>query len=129
MTASATAMVRTAAPEIVAFLDLMRALVLGCDEFHRDPDQKQRANHLQEGNSQDVGDDDGKQNPERDGGSGAEQDADAALLRRQRSAGERDDDRVVARQQDVDPDDLEKRNTPLGDRGIHGSQGLRIVVG
>ena len=44
----------------------------------------------------------------------AEPDADFALLFGQLPAGERDHHRVVARQQKVDPDDLEQRDPELG---------------
>ena len=44
-----------------------------------------------------------------DGRARAQHDADAALPWRERAAGHRDDDGVVARQQQIDPDDLEDR--------------------
>ena len=62
---------------------------------------KQKAAHdLEEGNGQQVRNDGGEHDAQQDGDAGAEDDAPFAQMRRQRPAGERDDDGIVARQQE-----------------------------
>jgi hypothetical protein len=94
-------------PEIVAGLDVAFAVRLARHhQFDRDPQQQQPADQLEIGHSHDRGDDQGENDAQQDGGPGAENHAPEALARRQRPAGERDHHRVVARENDVDQDDL-----------------------
>ena len=55
----------------------------------------------------------GQDHAEHDGADATEDDGLGLLVRRQRAAGQRDDDGVVAGQDDVDQDDLRKRNPEL----------------
>ena len=50
---------------------------------------------------------------------GAEEDAEPLLVCRQRAAGQRDHDGVVAGEQDVDPDDLENGDEELAAEVVH----------
>ena len=70
------------------------------------------------------GDDDGEDDAQQHGDAGAEDHAPDALTRRQAAAGHRDDDGVVARQQDVDPADFQN----FGDRRPveHGSSAASV---
>ena len=57
-------------------------------------------------------------------GAGAEDDADDPLAPRQRAAGERDDDGVVAGENDVDADDAQDREHVVG---VQAEQCLEIL--
>ncbi len=59
---------------------------------------------------QELIDDHGKDDAQDDGGAGAEHDPVHALLGRKRAACKRDDDRVIARQNDVDANDPRDRD-------------------
>jgi hypothetical protein len=87
-------------------------LVLGFFGQHQldgNPHQQRAAGEHQQGNAQQEHDDDGKDDPENDGRERAQCDAPAAVLRRQAAAGERNHQRIVTAQHDVDGDDLEQR--------------------
>ncbi len=75
-------------------------------QFCRDHDQRQSADQLQIRQLHQADDDAGEDDAQNNGGAGAEDHAPQALPRRQSTAGERDHQRVVAGEQDVDPDDL-----------------------
>ncbi len=62
---------------------------------------------LSAGNLEHVLQTDREDDAQGDGGGGAEDDAPNPLPARQRATGQRDDDGVVAGEQDIDPDDLE----------------------
>src|SRR5690606_13422739 len=87
--------------------DLVVAVVFGNEQLDADPEQQQRADHLEEGNGeqgQGEGDEDDAQD---DGACGAPQNALHALFGRQVAASQGDDHCVIATQQDVDQDYLE----------------------
>ena len=115
ITKSAMITVLTARPQLVAAFDAgVRLLVLRHQQLDADPQQQQRADDLQEGNGQQRQRKEDQHDAQHDRARGAPQDALRALLRRQLAAGQRDDDRVVAAEQDVDQDDLADGDPELG---------------
>ena len=70
-----------------------------------------------------------KYDPERDGDHGAENDAPDALAGRELAAGKRDDDGVVARQQNIDPDDLQDGEPKAGFFDNHEAVSPPLPVG
>ena len=99
------------APEVVAAFDGgLVGLVLD-QQLDGDPQQQEATDQSQPGQLEHVGEDDGEEDAQADGRAGAKDDAPEALLGRQPSAGQRDDDGIVAGEQDVDPDDLKNLDT------------------
>src|SRR6476620_8538261 len=78
-------------------------------ELNGDPDQENRPADTQERQGEELHHHQGENDPQQDRDARAEDKTQAPLLQRQPSAGERDYDRVVTRQYDVDPDDFEDR--------------------
>ena len=107
MTMSAMATMRTARQRFSAACDLaLAAILLGHDELHRDPEQQHAADELEPGVAHRLRDDEGEQHAQQHRDAGAQDHAPEPLPRRQHAAGERDDDGVVAGENDVDADDL-----------------------
>ena len=79
-------------------------------ELHADPQQKKAADQFQRRHRQQGAGEENQQDPQPDGPCGAPEDAKPFLTRRQVAAGQRDDDGVVAPEDDVDRDDLKDRN-------------------
>ncbi len=95
-------------PQIIDGLDLgMSAVVLfRTEKLDGDPDKKESADQLHIRHGHERRHRSGEDDAETDGDERAERDAPNPLLGRQLAASERDDDSVVARQKEVDPDDL-----------------------
>src|SRR5262249_2744496 len=91
---------------------VLRPFVLG-DELDPDPNQQRGADELQPREEKELNGKEREDDPQDDGADHAVEDAERFLLAGQVAAGERDDHRVVARQQDVDNDNLEGRNPEL----------------
>ena len=91
--------------------------------FHQqligDPEQQHAADDLQERQRQQLHDDEHEKDAEGDGRAGAEADAPFALMFRQITTGERDDHRIVAGEQEIDPDDFQNGKNRLGQISIH----------
>lgn len=83
-------------------------------QLQADPQQQAAAHDLQEGQLQQLGRDHGQDDPQHHGGAGAEHDGFLLLCGGQRACCEGDDDGVVARQDDVDPDDLQQADPEIG---------------
>src|SRR5439155_18184715 len=94
----------------VAGLDfVLAAFVLG-DQFDTDPEQQRAPDQLEPGISEQAHREEREHDPQRDRAEHAPEDALAPLTLPQVPTGKRDDDRVVARQQNVDENDLDDRN-------------------
>ena len=104
------------APEIVGGRDLAVTVVLfGNHELDRDPEQQEATHQLQERIAHRLRNHEREQDAQQHRDAGAEDHAPEALFRRQHAAGERDHHRVVAGQDDIDADDLSRRD-PEGRR-------------
>ena len=90
---------------------LLAALLRGAldEELDGDPADEQPAEQLDIGRAQQLRHEEGRDDPQQHRGPGAEQDAAAALLARERPHRHRDDDRVVAGEDQVDQDDARER--------------------
>ena len=110
MTMSATTTICTACPQMRGRLDAVLVLVLRHQQLCRDHDQREAADQLEVGQLHQARDDAGEDDAQQHGGAGAEDHAPQPMPRLQPAAGQRDHQRVVAGQQDVDPDDLADRN-------------------
>ncbi len=82
------------------------AVLLGPEQLDGDPQQKHAADQLEVGHLHQRRHHAGEHDAQADGDQRSEHDAPDALLGRKLAAGKRNDDGVVARQQNVDPDDL-----------------------
>ena len=71
--------------------------------------QDERADDLEEWDREQGGDDEREDDAQQRRRERPQEHPDAPLPLRQAATGQRDDDRVVARQDDVDPDDLQQR--------------------
>src|SRR6266542_2291138 len=91
----------------VAGLDLVLATVVLGDELDPDPQQQRPADQPEPGICEEAHREEREHDPEHDRAEHAPEDALPPLPLRQVAAGKRDDDRVVAGQQDVDEDDLD----------------------
>src|SRR4029434_11254077 len=90
--------------QLVARFDLFAlTLVLG-DALDTDPDEQHGSDQLDVGQQQQLHREKRQDDAQYDSADHAPENAELPLLLRQIAAGERDDDRVVARQQDVDDD-------------------------
>ncbi len=109
ITRSAIRIVRIAAtmPALAAAM-AVRLFLLGEQQLDADPQQQRGADQLEVGQAQQLDRDDRQHDPHRDGRAAAPQHRLLLLLGRQRARGQRDHDRVVAGQHDVDADDLEE---------------------
>ncbi|GJE41889.1 hypothetical protein AEGHOMDF_1059 [Methylobacterium soli] len=96
-------------PQAGMLPDLAIALVLAPHQLDRDVQQDEPAHHLQQRHREQVGDDEREDDAQQSRRQRAHEDADAPLPLGQAATGQRDHDRVVARQDDVDPDDLQQR--------------------
>ena len=112
--ASAIAIVPTARHNLSEAATACSSAVSPLRELDRDPQQQQSAEYFEELDLQQLRDDERENDPQRDGRAGAEYDADLALLGRQGPARKRDDHRIVAGQQQIDPDDLQDRKQGSG---------------
>ncbi|CEG08247.1 hypothetical protein BN961_01661 [Afipia felis] len=82
-------------PEIGALRDMALAVVRN-EKLGRNHDQRQSADELEERKRHQLGDDAGEQDQQDNRDARAEHHAETAFLRRQATAGQRDDERVVA---------------------------------
>lgn len=125
ITASATAMIRMADHSVLAgatsFSRLLRE-----GEHDRDPQQENAARDLHERQAQQFNDKNGEDDAQGDRRAGAENDAQPPLPARQRAAGQRDYHGIVAREKNIDPDNLEKREPESRRGGVHGVEVGRI---
>ena len=85
------------------------ALVFRHEKLGRDDQQRNSTRQLQVGQRHQRHDDAGERDQEHHGDAGADRHAPQAMPAVQAAAGHRDDERVVAGQQHVDPDDLANR--------------------
>ena len=115
------------APELVRSADVAVGLVLmGGQQFHADPHQEHGADQLEVGHGQQGQGEGDQDDPQADGARGAVNDAQAALLGRQTPASQRDDDGVVAPEQDVNKDDLADSDPERGSgQCFHDGEGAR----
>ena len=93
-------------------------VVVGKEQPVGDPDQREAAGEEQPRHLQQPDDDHRHQAAHRDGADRAPDDGALAQMRRQRARGERDDDRVVAGEHDVDDDDRQESGEELS--RVHG---------
>ena len=77
------------------------------DQLAGDPDQEQGADEPESGKEQELGDDEGQHHPHHDRHAAAPDHRLPALAGRQQMGRQSDDDRVVAREHQVEQDDLE----------------------
>ena len=94
-------------------------VVLLGDELDADPHQQQAADDLQIRELQQADGEEREDDAQHDRADRAPEHAPAPLMGRQVAAGERDDHRVVARQQDIDDDDFKGREPELRRSDIH----------
>src|SRR6267378_214160 len=99
--------------ELVARRDL-RVVVLGHQQLHADPEQQQAADDLEPGKGEQRHREQREEDPHHDGGPRTPDDRLRLLLPGQRARGERDHHRVVARQDDIDADDLSQSDPEFG---------------
>ena len=105
------------APEIArAFHATFFAVSVLGDELDRHIEQQQASDELEVGVIHRLRDDEGEDDAKQHSNAGAEDHAPEPLPRRQRHASHRDDDGVVARENDVDADDLKRRDP---ERRVH----------
>ena len=104
------ATMRTARQSVSRRLDLALAVGVFGDELDRHPEQQRAADELEVRVGHRLRDDEREQHAQQHRDAGAEDHAPQPLPRRQRHAGHRDDDGVVAGQDDVDADDLQHRD-------------------
>jgi len=76
-------------------------------ELHGDPKQQHAANNMHVRQREKLHNHSGEYDAQEHCRAGAKNDAPASLLLRQRAAGHRDHDRVVAGKEKIDPDDLQ----------------------
>ncbi len=100
--------------QLVAGLDVAMAVFIGGQQLHANPHQQQRAHKLEERQGQQRHGKRDQDHAQHDGASGAPDDALGTLGRRQLAAGQGNDYRVVATQQDVDDDDLAECEPEFG---------------
>src|SRR5262245_25817119 len=79
---------------------------LGQDQLDCYPQEEKAADQFQIGNVEEVDDEQGEDDAQDHRRDGAKDDAPAALPLGERATGKRDDQRIVAAQQDIDPNDL-----------------------
>ena len=108
---SAMATVLHRAPEVLRACDAVLGRFFLHEEFDGDPKQQQPASEPQHGYLEDVLQPHREDDAQENGSAGAENDSPYALAARQATAGERDDNRVVSGEEDVDPYDLEDLDT------------------
>lgn len=97
------------APEVAGALDAAAVLVLRHDQLDADPQQQQAADQLQVGEGHQLDDEDREDDPEDDRTGGSREDRLVAILLRQIARSQRDHDRIVAGEDDIDADDLAER--------------------
>ena len=90
------------------------AAVVHQHQLHRDPDQQQPAGQLDERQRQQPGGDGDEREPKPHGAGRAPQPAEELLAARQAAHRERDDQRVVAGQREVDQHDAGQAQPELG---------------
>ena len=95
-------------PEVPDRLDIVvLAFLLAAQKLNGDPQKENATDQLHIGHRHQRGDEPREDDAEADGDERAERDTPGALPGWQLAACERDDDGVIARQQEVDPDDLQ----------------------
>ena len=109
ITASAMAMVRTARQSVSLSRSASRRSSSPVTSFTAIQNSSSPPASLRNGTSEEPADHEGEQDAQHHRHARSQHDAGAAPARRQRAARERDHDGVVARQQQVDPDDLQDR--------------------
>jgi len=107
-------MVLMAAQQLVAGGQFAVAFFVRREQLDADPHQQQCANELEPWQGQQGHGEEDQDHAQDDGASGAPDDALGALSGRQLAAGQRDDHRVVAAEQDVDHDDLPEGDPERG---------------
>src|SRR2546430_5058468 len=110
-------------PERGAVLGVTAGDVFGVDQLHRDPDEERAAHELHERHTQQEAHDADEEETEDDGAAGTPDLAEDSLAPGQGPHGQRDDQRVVARQEQVEDTDAEQSCPELriGEHG-HGAQ-------
>src|SRR5690606_4971859 len=96
-------------PDGAAALHVAMCVFFGNEQLDADPQQQHAADDLQEGDVQQHQCEGDQDHAQADGAGSTPQNALHALLGCQVAAGQRDDDGIIATQQDVDQDDLENR--------------------
>ena len=76
------------------------------DQLDGNPGKQQAADQFDIGQGQELHDHQRENNAQGNGGTGPQQNAGLALVLGQATAGERNDNRIIARQKQIDPDDL-----------------------
>ena len=110
ITMSAIATICTAAHRCDAASDAFLVLVFRHQQLCRDHEQRQATDQLEVRQLHQRHDDAGEDDAQQNGDAGAQDHAPEPLARLQPTACHRDDQRVVARQQHVDPHDLAERD-------------------
>ncbi len=101
-------------PQMLGRLALAFVLVFRNQEFGRDIEQRHAADDLEIGQRQQRRDEHREDDAQQHRHAGAQHHAPHPLTVGQSAARHRDDHRVIAREQDVDPHDLEERDPELG---------------
>ena len=99
-------------PDLVSRTHFARFLV--AQQLQADPQQQQAADDLQEGQAQQLGRHHRQHDAQHHGRTRAEEHRLFLLRGRQRAGGQRDHHRVVARKNDVDPDNLDEADPEVG---------------
>jgi hypothetical protein len=98
------------------------------DQLDRNPDQQRAADNLQERDPQQEGRDEDEKQPEADGAGRTPEPPVQLLARGKATHGERDDQRVVAGQREVDDDDAQQAREELrGEEVAHDRVGPRFT--
>ncbi len=100
--------------QLVAALDVTVGLVVGCEQLDADPHQQNGTDQFDERHGQQRHRERDEDDAQDDGAEGAPDDAFGALCRWQLAARQRDHNRVVATQQNVDKDDLSQGDPERG---------------
>src|SRR3990172_1234387 len=117
-------------PEAATARNLVLAgLLVAGQKLDGDPEEQQAARQLQPGHVEQELHQHGEDNAQNDGSAGAEQDADAALARRQIAAGKGDHDGIVARQDNIDADDLDDGDGGQGVIAKQRSEPIQPLLG
>jgi hypothetical protein len=88
----------------------VRLFILALDKLEGDPEQEQAADDSKERNAQEFRNEEGENDAKADRRARAEHDAELALVLRKRATGHGDNNRIIAGEKDIDPNDLKERN-------------------
>ena len=95
-------------------LGLALFLLVVAEQLKTNPQQQADAHDLQERKLQQLGRHHRQQDPQNHGGAGAPEHGFLLLMGGKGPGGQRDDHRVIARKNDVDPDDLHQADPEIG---------------